>query len=55
MRYHVSFIVRTPHWVEVDAGSPEEALEKAKAGDFVEGTQDSDPGRADMRTYRVND
>ncbi len=53
MEYVVEFIVKSPHWVTVEAETKEEAIEKAKRGDIIEGSQDSEPGDADRKTYRV--
>jgi len=52
-RYHVEWIERIPVWCVVEAESEEEAIEKKLAGEVIEGTQDSEPGRMDRRTIRA--
>lgn len=53
-RYKVEWKERTERWALVDAATEEEAVEKAKCGEVVEGSQDSDPGKMDKRTVRVD-
>ena len=55
MIYTVMHKEKDPHWANVEAESEAEAIEKAKRGDIIEGTQDSEPGEPDMRSFRVID
>lgn len=52
-RYLVEWTVKVPAWAYVDASDEKEAVRKARIGDVVEGSQDSDPGKRDLRTFRV--
>jgi len=53
MQYVVNWIERCPRWASVEAESEDEAIQKAKRGEVIDGTQDGEPGDADLRTYRI--
>jgi len=47
MIYTVYWEEKTKRQVSVEAEEEEEAIKKAKCGDVIEGTQDSEPGKDD--------
>lgn len=53
-RFVVEWIERTPRWADVDADSEADAIVKAKRGEVVEGSQDSEPGTMDRRSVRIS-
>lgn len=45
MIYRVEWQHLHPIWAEVEADSWDEAMKKARRGEFISGTVDSDPGK----------
>lgn len=54
-RYRVKWRHDHPMWGEVMAESEEEAIGKAKAGDFIKDTVDSDPGQDVWKKVKVEE
>ena len=52
-RYTVRYYERLAAWVDVWAANPAEAVEKARDGEIIEGTQDSDPGKLEWKRARA--
>jgi len=53
MEYKVEWTELWTGWANVEAESEEEAIAKAKRGEIIEGTQDSDPGNTDPKSFNI--
>ena len=51
--YRVSWIQKTHCWATVDAETEEEAIKKAKEGEYNDDC-DTDPGDNDYRTFKCD-
>lgn len=52
-RYRVTWIHREIYWATVDANSPQEAIEKAKRGEYNDDA-DSDTGFDDPKSFKCD-